>query len=87
MIDLKDRFEECPIFYFQLVDFNWSLGMAMSSSNCRNLSSPYVSVVLRIAEPSGKVNTRSFEMTVPEFQVSSLSVWYSLFALKYCVHH
>jgi hypothetical protein len=44
--------------------------MAMSSASCRNLDSPFVTVVLRVAQPSGKIDTRSFEMTVPEFQAS-----------------
>lgn len=55
--------------YFQLVDMQWSLGMSMASSNCRNLNSPFVAVLLKVAEPSGTVTERSFEMTVPEFKV------------------
>ena len=57
---------------FQLVDMQWSLGMSMASSNCRNLNSPFVSVVLKVAEQSGVVTERSFEMTVPEFKVTVL---------------
>lgn len=52
----------------QLVDMQWSLGMSMASSNCRNLNSPFVAVLLKVAEPSGTVTERSFEMTVPEFK-------------------
>lgn len=52
----------------QLVDLQWKLGMAVSSDTCRSLNSPYVSLLLRIAEPSGHVSQRSFELTVPQFQ-------------------
>lgn len=53
----------------QLVDMQWKLGMAVSSDTCRSLNSPYVSLLLKIAEPSGQICQRSFEMTIPQFQV------------------
>ncbi|KAM4609278.1 COMM domain-containing protein 6 [Polymixia lowei] len=52
----------------QLVDMQWKLGMAVSSDTCRSLNSPYVSLLLKIADPSGEIYQRSFEMTVPQFQ-------------------
>ncbi|XP_029981182.1 COMM domain-containing protein 6 [Sphaeramia orbicularis] len=52
----------------RLVDMQWKLGMAVSSDTCRSLNSPYVSVLLKIAEPSGQICQRSFEMTIPQFQ-------------------
>ncbi|XP_056294544.1 COMM domain-containing protein 6 isoform X2 [Pseudoliparis swirei] len=52
----------------QLVDVQWKLGMAMSSDTCRSLNSPYVSLLLKVVEPSGQMRHRSFEMTVPQFQ-------------------
>ncbi|XP_040004829.1 COMM domain-containing protein 6 isoform X1 [Xiphias gladius] len=52
----------------QLVDMQWKLGMAVSSDTCRSLNSPYVSVLMRIVEPSGHICQKSFEMTVPQFQ-------------------
>ena len=54
----------------QLVDMQWSLGMSMASSNCRNLNSPFVTVLLKVAQPSGNVTQHSFEMSVLEFKVS-----------------
>lgn len=54
---------------FQLVDMQWKLGMAVSSDTCRSLNSPYVSLLLKIIEPSGQISQRSFEMTIPQFQV------------------
>ncbi|XP_031144381.1 COMM domain-containing protein 6 isoform X1 [Sander lucioperca] len=52
----------------QLVDMQWKLGMAVSSDTCRSLNSPYVSLLLKIVEPSGQICQRSFEMTIPQFQ-------------------
>ncbi|CAO2597242.1 COMM domain-containing protein 6 [Lemmus lemmus] len=52
----------------QLVDFQWKLGMAVSSDCCRSLKYPYVAVKLKVADPSGQVNTKSIEMTIPQFQ-------------------
>ncbi|XP_054887802.1 COMM domain-containing protein 6 [Poeciliopsis prolifica] len=52
----------------QLVDMQWKLGMAVSSDTCRSLNSPYVSLLLKIVEPSGQICQRAFEMTIPQFQ-------------------
>ncbi|XP_065845666.1 COMM domain-containing protein 6-like [Oscarella lobularis] len=52
----------------ELIDMKWKLGVAMSSSNCKSLNSPYVSMILTIADASGKIKNHSFELTVPEFQ-------------------
>ncbi|XP_029792468.1 COMM domain-containing protein 6 isoform X3 [Suricata suricatta] len=42
--------------------------MAVSSDSCRSLKYPYVSVLLKVADPSGQVKNKSFEMTIPQFQ-------------------
>ncbi|XP_057642164.1 COMM domain-containing protein 6 isoform X2 [Chionomys nivalis] len=42
--------------------------MAVSSDRCRSLKYPYVAVKLKVADPSGQVNTKSIEMTIPQFQ-------------------
>ncbi|XP_053733968.1 COMM domain-containing protein 6 [Synchiropus splendidus] len=52
----------------QLVDVQWKLSLAVSSDTCRSLNSPFVTLLLKIAEPSGQISQRSFEMTVPQFQ-------------------
>uniref|UniRef100_A0A1A8Q6V1 COMM domain-containing protein 6 n=1 Tax=Nothobranchius pienaari TaxID=704102 RepID=A0A1A8Q6V1_9TELE len=52
----------------QLVDVQWKLAMAVSSDTCRSLNSPYVSLLLKVLEPSGQISQRSFEMTIPQFQ-------------------
>ncbi|XP_041713433.1 COMM domain-containing protein 6 isoform X2 [Coregonus clupeaformis] len=51
----------------QLVDMQWKLGMAVSSDTCRSLNSPYVSLLLKIADTSGQISQRSFEMTIAQF--------------------
>lgn len=52
----------------QLVDIQWKLGMAVSSDTCRSLNSSFISVLLKIADTSGEVSYKSFEMTVQQFQ-------------------
>lgn len=53
----------------QFVDMKWKLGVAMSSDTCRSLKYPYVTVTLTVADPSGQITDKSFEMTIPQFQV------------------
>uniref|UniRef100_A0A8D1NGT7 TBC1 domain family member 4 n=1 Tax=Sus scrofa TaxID=9823 RepID=A0A8D1NGT7_PIG len=60
------RAETLNIF---LIDFQWKLGMAVSSDSCRSLKYPYVAVMLKVADHSGQVKNKSFEMTIPQFQV------------------
>nr|XP_012423647.1 PREDICTED: COMM domain-containing protein 6 isoform X3 [Odobenus rosmarus divergens] len=43
--------------------------MAVSSDSCRSLKYPYVAVLLKVADHSGQVKNKSFEMTIPQFQV------------------
>ncbi|KAF4087385.1 hypothetical protein AMELA_G00094820 [Ameiurus melas] len=52
----------------QLVDVQWKLGMAVSSDTCRSLNSAYISVLMKIADTSGEISYKSFEMTVLQFQ-------------------
>ncbi|XP_063809017.1 COMM domain-containing protein 6 isoform X3 [Pseudophryne corroboree] len=52
----------------QLVDFQWKIGMAVSSDSCRSLKHPYVTVAMKLADYSGEVRSKVFEMTIPEFQ-------------------
>ncbi|RXN03190.1 COMM domain-containing 6 [Labeo rohita] len=52
----------------QLVDIQWKLGMAVSSDTCRSLNSPFISVLMKIADTSGEMSYKSFEMTVQQFQ-------------------
>ncbi|NXX91861.1 COMD6 protein, partial [Centropus bengalensis] len=52
----------------QFVDIKWKLGVAMSSDTCRSLKYPYITVMLKVADPSGRITDKSFEMTIPQFQ-------------------
>uniref|UniRef100_A0A2K6KGX4 COMM domain-containing protein n=2 Tax=Rhinopithecus TaxID=542827 RepID=A0A2K6KGX4_RHIBE len=55
----------------EFVDFQWKLGLAASCDGCRSLKYRYVAVLavmLKVADHSGQVKTKSFEMTVPQFQ-------------------
>uniref|UniRef100_A0A4X1VB04 TBC1 domain family member 4 n=1 Tax=Sus scrofa TaxID=9823 RepID=A0A4X1VB04_PIG len=58
-----------PTPQLTLIDFQWKLGMAVSSDSCRSLKYPYVAVMLKVADHSGQVKNKSFEMTIPQFQV------------------
>uniref|UniRef100_A0A8C5LPI5 COMM domain-containing protein 6 n=1 Tax=Leptobrachium leishanense TaxID=445787 RepID=A0A8C5LPI5_9ANUR len=53
----------------QVVDFQWKIGMAVSSDRCRSLNHPYVTLVLKVADNSGQITSKVLEMTIPEFQV------------------
>uniref|UniRef100_A0A4X1VD89 COMM domain-containing protein 6 n=1 Tax=Sus scrofa TaxID=9823 RepID=A0A4X1VD89_PIG len=57
-----------PTPQLTLIDFQWKLGMAVSSDSCRSLKYPYVAVMLKVADHSGQVKNKSFEMTIPQFQ-------------------
>ncbi|XP_075708452.1 COMM domain-containing protein 6 isoform X2 [Rhinoderma darwinii] len=52
----------------RLLDFHWKVGMAVSSDGCKSLNHPYVTVELKVADHSGQVQNKVFEMTIPEFQ-------------------
>lgn len=59
--------------------------MAVSSDTCRSLNSPYVSLRLKFIEPSGHICQRSFEMTIPQFQVCICSCECSVVGvINYC---
>ncbi|XP_040517372.1 COMM domain-containing protein 6 isoform X3 [Gallus gallus] len=56
-------------FFAELfVDIKWKLGVAMSSDTCRSLKYPYVTVALKVADSSGQITNKCFEMTVPQFK-------------------
>lgn len=83
---LMTRTKNCHFaLSFKLVDMQWKLGMAVSSDTCRSLNSPYVSLRLKFIEPSGQICQRSFEMTIPQFQVCICSCECSVVGvINYC---
>lgn len=48
---------------------DWKLGMAMSSSGCRSLNTPHVTLHLKVTESRGAVQYHNIEMSLPEFHV------------------
>ncbi|XP_066497088.1 COMM domain-containing protein 6 isoform X2 [Hoplias malabaricus] len=42
--------------------------MAVSSDTCRSLNSPYITILMKIADTYGEISYKSFEMTVLQFQ-------------------
>ena len=48
---------------------DWKLGVAMSSTSCRSLNAPYVTLQLRLTDSTGASRLHTLDMTVPEFQV------------------
>ena len=65
---MSHRWMLSPNVTNQLIDFQWKLGMAVSSDSCRSLKYPYVAVMLKVADHSGQVKNKSFEMTIPQCQ-------------------
>ena len=57
----------------QLVDVQWKVGVAMSSDECKSLSSPFVTLSLTVANPSGQLQTHTLELTMIQFRVSLAS--------------
>lgn len=60
---------------------DWKLGISMSSSGCRSLSSPHVTLQLRVAESDTQDQQHTIEMTLPQFMVRESLLFLFLFAL------
>jgi len=52
-----------------LIDVQWTLGVAVSSNTCKNINSPFVAMAVKVQDSSGKVVSKSFELSLMEFQV------------------
>ncbi|XP_052796113.1 COMM domain-containing protein 6-like [Mya arenaria] len=52
----------------QLLDIQWKVGVAVSSDQCRNLNSPYVTLTLTVADPDGSVKIHTLELTTIQFR-------------------
>ena len=48
---------------------DWKLTMAISSSACKSLNSPSVTLLLHVMDSNGDVSKKAVEMTVSQFQV------------------
>jgi hypothetical protein len=49
-------------------DLKWRLGVAVASSGCSNLSSPFVALSWKIRDSNGSSAPHSAELTFAEFQ-------------------
>lgn len=47
----------------------WKLGVAMSSSGCKALNVPYVTLKLKVMESPGEVKVHCIELSLKQFQV------------------
>ncbi|XP_032812174.1 COMM domain-containing protein 6 [Petromyzon marinus] len=52
----------------RLLDVRWKVGISVSSDRCRALNAPFVTLCLALAEKSGRMSTRVFEMNLTQFQ-------------------
>lgn len=62
-------------------NLKWKVGVAMSSSACKSLSSPYVALNFDIKEVDGSLTHHSCELTYDEFQVPTKAVCCCVIAL------
>ena len=53
--------------YGRVTNLQWKLGVAIASSKCKNLSSPYVALSFDNTTSDGVTRKETMEMTYPEF--------------------
>lgn len=58
----------------KLLEVQWKVGMAVSSSLCKNLNSMFVTMMLRVLDPKGEIIMKSFEMTLSDFRKFSSQI-------------
>jgi len=52
----------------RVVGFDWKLGVGVTSSVCENIKQAFVSVVWKIADPSGQIQHHHMELSIPDFK-------------------
>lgn len=52
----------------RLVGMEWKLGVGIASTHCKSLGAPFVSLLLKVASPTGEVTAHSLELNLEEFQ-------------------
>ena len=52
----------------ELSKFSWKIGVAVQSSNCDELMSPYVQLNFGVTNPKGQLITHPCELSYAEFQ-------------------
>ena len=63
-----------PLQLGALDSVNWKIGVAMESSKCARLASPFVSLVLNIRDEAGAVVPTTLELSLEEFASFSRKV-------------
>ena len=53
--------------YGRVTNLQWRLGVALASSKCKNISSPYVALSFDVTTSDGVTIKETMEMTYPEF--------------------
>lgn len=52
----------------RVVDMQWKLGVGVSSSNCEALHTPFVTLVLTLADSRGRRQSHTLEMNLTQFK-------------------
>ncbi|XP_065058769.1 COMM domain-containing protein 6-like isoform X1 [Rhopilema esculentum] len=52
----------------ELVSLDWKLSMAVSSTMCKSLNAPIVTMFIKVLNQNGEIIGKAFEMTVDQFQ-------------------
>ena len=65
----------------KLLDFQWRLGVHVTSNRCSNLKEPFVVCAFTILSADGETAKKNVEMSLDEFKVGP--VWWGLSLLWY----
>ncbi|KAL4230715.1 COMM domain-containing protein 6 [Mactra antiquata] len=52
----------------QLLDIQWKVGVAMCSDHCKQLNSPFVTLVLTVSDTRGNIKSHTLELTMEQFR-------------------
>ncbi|XP_043928838.1 COMM domain-containing protein 6 [Protopterus annectens] len=55
----------------KLINLQWKLTMAMSADSYKNVTTPFVTITMHVADPSGQLQLHTIEMTLSELQTFS----------------
>jgi len=61
--------EEEEVGIGRLVDVKWKFGVSTCSNTCKNLNSPFVSLLLTVSDQDGNLSTHSMNLPLQEFKV------------------
>jgi len=70
-IIIEKEMTETSLHVGKLINIDWKVGVALQSSHCKNLNSPFVRVTLLLEDENSVRTTNTFEMTLLEFKVFS----------------